>query len=331
MTPSQTCKATLGWLQFNSPGGRNKLRGARLILMLHRVLADDNAAALPHRAELCIGQLAFARLLAWLRQHFVCVPLEDLLTAPSDGLTRIALTFDDGWRDNAEVAYPLLAHYRVPASIFLSTDFIGNPRGFWWESIGETLWCSAGAPARSLLLQRLAECGAPPLPANFDSLPERRRSRALAIYLQSLKALPATTLQHLANACPQEALHAMNWEQVAELERSGWVRFGPHGAGHGILTKLDDAALTDDLQRSHLALATHCQTPLPIYCYPNGDHDSRVRQAVAQLGYRRALGTHPGLYRDGDDPLALARIGVSHPMARHPGLFAWRLMRSLAQ
>jgi peptidoglycan/xylan/chitin deacetylase (PgdA/CDA1 family) len=331
MTPSQACKATLGWLQLNSPGGRRKLRGARLILMLHRVLADDNAAALPHRAELCIGQSAFAQLLQWLQRHFACVPLEDLLAAPSDGLTRVALTFDDGWRDNAEVAFPLLVRHRVPASIFLSTGYIGSSQGFWWESIGESLWGRPGTPARSLLQERLAACGAAPLPAGFDALPERSRSHALALYLQSLKALPAATLQALAGVCSQGTPQAMDWRQVEELERSGWVRFGPHGARHGILTHMDDMTLADDLQRSHDDLAAHCRVPLPIYCYPNGNHDSRVRHAVAQLGYRLALSTRPGPHRDGDDPLALARIGVSHPMARHPGLFAWRLMRSLAQ
>lgn len=331
MTPSQALKASIGWFQLNSPKGRRQLRDARLILMLHRVLADDRAAALPHRAELCIGQSAFAQLLAWLQQHFACVPLEDLLDAPGDGRPRVALTFDDGWRDNAEVAFPLLVRHRVPASVFLSTDYIGSSQGFWWENIGETLWTLPGTPARSQLQEQLAACGAAPLPAGFDALPERSRSKALALYLQSLKDLPAATLQALANSCSPGAQHAMDWQQVEKLERSGWVRFGPHGARHGILTHMDDAMLADDLKRSHDDLATHCRVPLPIYCYPNGNHDSRVRQAVEQLGYRRALSTRPGLHRDGDDPLALARIGVSHSMARYPGLFGWRLMRSLAQ
>lgn len=331
MTPSQACKAVIGWFHLNSPSGRRQLRDARLILMLHRVLADDNAAALPHRAELCIGQSAFAQLLAWLQQRFACVPLEELLTAPADGRARVALTFDDGWRDNADVAYPLLARHGVPASIFLSTDFIGNPQGFWWESIGETLWQMSGTPARSLLRKKLVACGAAPLPADFDALPERKRSRTLALYLQSLKALPAATLQDLANLCPQETPQAMDWDQVRALEDSGWVRFGPHGARHGILTTMDDTALVDDLQRSHRELATRCRAPLPIYCYPNGDHNSRVRQAVAQLGYHRALGTHPGLCHASNDPLALPRIGVNHQMARHPGLFGWRLLQGLAR
>ncbi len=331
MTPSQALKATVGWFHFNSPGARRQRRDLRLILMLHRVLADDRAAALPHRAELCIGQSAFAQMLAWLQQHFTCVPLEDLLDAPDDGRSRVALTFDDGWRDNAEVAFPLLTRFRVPASIFLSTDYIGTVQGFWWESIGETLWSRPGTPNRSLLQEQLAASGAAPLPVGFDELPERHRSHALALYLQSLKTLPAATLQALADACSSNTPQALDWQQVAGLEQSGWVRFGPHGARHGILTHMDDKTLADDLQRSHDQLAAHCRAPLPIYCYPNGDHDSRVRQAVAQLGYRLALSTRPGAHRDGDEPLALARIGVSHSMARHPGLFAWRLMRSLAQ
>ncbi len=146
MAIKQLLKRTSGWLYLNSPVGRTQLQGAGVILMLHRVLADDAAADLPHRNELCVGPKAFEHLLAWLKKHFDCVPLMEILhpgKVRSDR-PKITLTFDDGWRDNAVNAYPLLQKYQVPASIFLSTDFIGSRQRFWWESIGETLWGSHG-------------------------------------------------------------------------------------------------------------------------------------------------------------------------------------------
>lgn len=328
MTFKQSFKCLLGHLYLHSLG-RTRLSDAAVVLMLHRVLPDSAAARLPHRAPLCVGQTQFEHLLRWLRRHFDFVSMPHLLELPGGDRPRVALTFDDGWRDNAEVAYPLLERYQVPASIFLSTDFIGSGQGFWWESIGETLWQQPdSAAAQPLLMQLRAQALAPPAellqPGNSHA-----RSRALGAYLQRLKGLPPASLQALADSCPSaSAPHSLDWAQVRRLERSGLVRFGPHGASHSILTRLDRTALRDDLQRSHQALQAHCQAPLGIYCYPNGDHDPEVRAAVAELGYHYALSTRCGLIEaDGNPRLALPRIDVSHASAAHPGLLAWRLLQ----
>lgn len=322
-------KRARGWVYLNSPTGRRQLRGAGLILMLHRVLPDDRAAALPHRNELCVGPQAFERLLRWLRQHFDCLPLLDLLQGHGSGKRpRVALTFDDGWRDNALHAFPLLQRYEMPASIFLSTDFIGSRQRFWWESLGETLWGSHGEPARHQMIEKLRRVGRPLPAAYFMHDAPRARSLALAHYLQSLKSLAPQALHLLTDACPAESLpQALDWHQVRQLEDSGLISFGPHGASHALLPGLDDHRLEDEISRSHHALAAGCRNPLPVYCYPNGDHDLRVRQRLAAHRYPWALSTRAGLCQSSDDPLALPRIGVSQRNASRPSLLAWRISR----
>lgn len=111
------------------------------------------------------------------------------------------------------------------------------------------------------------------------------------------------------------------------MEASGLVRFGPHGASHAILTGLDDARLSEEIRRSRDALNNGCNRPLPVYCYPNGDNDDRVRQQVADHDYPFALGTGTGIYRGDGDPLNLPRFGVSQRTARHPQLLSWRIYR----
>ncbi|MET0774778.1 MAG: polysaccharide deacetylase family protein [Pseudomonas mandelii] len=329
MAIRQLLKRTSGWLYLNSPVGRNQLQGAGVILMLHRVLASDHAAGLPHRNELCVGPKAFEHLLVWLKKHFDCVSLMDILqpgTVRSDR-PKITLTFDDGWRDNALNAFPLLQKYQVPASIFLSTDFIGSRQRFWWESIGETLWGSHGERARMQLIDCLRQVGRP-LPVAFDELDVERRSLALLHFLHSLKTLSPADLNRLTDECPDESLpQALDWQQVRMLEASGLVRFGPHGASHAILTGLDDQRLHEELSRSRDALHNGCNRPLPVYCYPNGDNDARVREHVADHDYPFALGTGTGIYRGTDDPLNLPRFGVSQRVARNPQLLSWRLFR----
>ncbi|KAA0959312.1 polysaccharide deacetylase family protein [Pseudomonas sp. ANT_H12B] len=329
MAIKQLLKRTSGWLYLNSPVGRNQLHGAGVILMLHRVLANDRAADLPHRNELCVGPKAFEHLLVWLKKHFDCVPLMEVLQlgARRSERPKVALTFDDGWRDNAVNAFPLLQKHQVPASIFLSTDFIGSRQRFWWESIGETLWKSHGEKARMHLIAGLQQVGRP-LPVLLDDLDVQRRSLALLHFLQSLKTLSPDDLNRLTDECPQESLpQALDWHQVRSLEASGLIRFGPHGASHAILTGLDDQRLDEELSRSRDALLNGCNRPLPVYCYPNGDNDARVRQQVADHNFPFALGTDTGIYRGIEDPLALPRFGVSQRTARNPQLLSWRIYR----
>ncbi|MBK5511457.1 polysaccharide deacetylase family protein [Pseudomonas sp. TH15] len=329
MAIKQLLKRTSGWLYLNSSVGRSQLHGAGVILMLHRVLANDRAADLPHRNELCVGPNAFEHLLIWLKKHFDCVPLMDILqpgTQRSDR-PKVTLTFDDGWRDNAVNAFPLLQKYQVPASIFLSTDFIGSRQRFWWESIGETLWDSHGAKARRHLIECLHASGHP-LPVLLDDIDVDRRSLSLLHYLQGLKTLEPQELERLTDECPEESLpQALDWQQVRSLEATGLVRFGPHGASHAILTGLDDQRLDEELSRSRDALLNGCNRPLPVYCYPNGDHDARVRQHVADHDFAFALGTGTGIYRGNGEPLALPRFGVSQRAARKPELLSWRIYR----
>jgi peptidoglycan/xylan/chitin deacetylase (PgdA/CDA1 family) len=329
MAIKQLLKSTSGWLYLNSSVGRNQLQGAGVILMLHRVLASDDAADLPHRNELCVGPKAFEHLLGWLKKHFDCVSLMEILQPGKvrSDRPKITLTFDDGWRDNAVNAFPLLQKYQVPASIFLSTDFIGSRQRFWWESIGETLWGSHGERARKQLIDCLQQIGRP-LPVPFDELDVERRSLVLLHFLQSLKTLSPQDLNRLTDECPDESLpQALDWHQVRSLEASGLVRFGPHGASHAILTGLDDQHLHEELSRSRDALLNGCNRPLPVYCYPNGDNDARVREQVAEHDFPFALGTGTGIYRRNCDPLNLPRFGVSQRAARNPQLLSWRLYR----
>lgn len=323
----QQIKRLAGTAYLHSPLGRRRLRQAGVVLMLHRVLASEEDAALPHRRALCIGRDSFERLLVWLQRHFDCVPLSELLACPAGARPRLALSFDDGWRDNAEQAYPLLQRYGVPASIFLATDFIGSRQRFWWEAIGETLWRDPVAAADALRTPLAALGQALPAELLRDTR-EPARSVLLERFLQGLKALPPSTLQALADACPPAPqAETLDWAQVRAMEASGLVRFGPHGASHAILTRLDGAQLAADLARSQQVLAQHCRAPLPVYCYPNGDHSAPVREAVAALGYRHALATRPGLVEAGSEALGLPRIDVGQQAARDPALLAWRIFR----
>lgn len=321
-------KKWIGEAYLGSRSGQQRLRSGGVVLMLHRVLADEEEAARPHRQTLCTGPAAFDRLLCWVTERFDCVHLDELLAEPVGTRPRLALTFDDGWRDNADNALPLLERHQVPASIFLSTDLIGTPGCFWWEAIGETIWQRPGGTTGQALFKRLTKLGLEVPTCLRRTGNSDGRSLALLFLLQSMKRLSPAVLQDLTSLCEAAGDHScLDWDQVRRMERTGLVRFGPHGASHGILTRMSAGDLAAEVQRSRDALATHCSNPLRIYCYPNGDHNPQVRDCLTQFGYRQALGTASGFVTSESDPLNLPRIDVSHRVAATPGLLAWRLMQ----
>ena len=105
------------------------------ILMYHRIGTETfdpwGLAVAPERFEAQLQWLARARTILPLTE-FAAMHRQANLPGKA-----VALTFDDGWRDNAANAFPLLQKHQVPASIFLSTDFIGSRQRFWWESLGD--------------------------------------------------------------------------------------------------------------------------------------------------------------------------------------------------
>ena len=58
-------------------------------------------------------------------------------------LNAVAITFDDGYEDNYRKAYPILKKYNIPATIFLTTGYIGTSKIFWWDMLGEIIKKSA--------------------------------------------------------------------------------------------------------------------------------------------------------------------------------------------
>ena len=110
---------------------RRALNGKALVLMYHRVLND---AEVPAGIDpgMYVSRSAFERHLEYLSEHHDVIGLDELLEWMAGrrefSKPPCAITFDDGWADNYAVAFPLLRHYRLPATIFLITDRIGTAR-----------------------------------------------------------------------------------------------------------------------------------------------------------------------------------------------------------
>src|SRR5215216_5699858 len=110
-------------------------RGAGVILMLHHVRPRGRRKFAPNQVLEITPEFLELALVELRREGFDLIPLdlvpERLQSGPSDR-PFAALTFDDGYRDNVEYAWPVLRRHNVPWTVFVATDFLGGNGRLWW-------------------------------------------------------------------------------------------------------------------------------------------------------------------------------------------------------
>src|SRR5262245_38128283 len=118
------------WLQ-------KRLAARAVILMYHRI-ADVPLAPW----SMCVAPEHFAAHLLMLRQYAIPMSLNQLAHAYHAGnlpQRAVAITFDDGYADNLHHAKPLLERYGIPATVFVTTGYVGSTREFWWDELERVL------------------------------------------------------------------------------------------------------------------------------------------------------------------------------------------------
>ena len=107
-------------------------RGSTVILTYHRVVEKWDRTLDYSQPGMVVTVPTFERQLSFLREHFDIVPFSSLLAVGNEdrpaARPRCVITFDDGWRDNYDLAFPILRQHDLPATIFLTTDFVGTDR-----------------------------------------------------------------------------------------------------------------------------------------------------------------------------------------------------------
>lgn len=294
------------------------LWGRSAILVLPRVLADETAARLPHRAPWCLGRESFERLLLTLSDIARLVSLATVMQPHHQPQACIALTFDGAWRDDLDAAMPLLDHYAIPAGVFIGTGRLHRPRGDWREVIGDGLW--QGHHTRRIR-NVLGDAGLP-LPPQPPAQRDTAYSRALLGYLQQLASVAPHRLEAVADYLTIELdlpPRHIDRFSIRRLENEGLIRFGARGIGAADLETLDDEAIRRQVRRSRLEIARLCREPLPVFAYPDRSPSARVRRVVRECGVTIALARQGGWLSHRDDPLSLPRIPLSQPLAQSPG------------
>lgn len=285
-------------------------RGAR-ILMYHRFG--------PPGAFRRLDAAAFDRQLAYIARHFLPRRLSDVVARLREGRTieprTVVVTVDDGYADFAEFAYPLLERHRVPATLFLVSEFVEGRIWLWFDVIH---YLVHAAPVERAVL----ELPAGRLDLDLSTREARNTSweRVADACLSLSSPCRARVLARLGEAVgvsppgvPTDAYAALSWDQIRAMD-SRLVEFGAQTRTHPILSRCSDEELLDEIAGCKAHLETRLGTPVTCFCYPNGhaeDYDVRAVRAVRAAGFAAAVTADASLVRPGVDLYRLPRLPTS--------------------
>lgn len=285
------------------------------IIMYHRVLPPQDPRYALEEPGMIVEPETLTLHLDVLREFFTLMPLGEWVTRRQAGLPlpprACAITFDDGWRDNAEYAFPILDLAQVPATLFAVSDMIGGHEQFWPNRMQRLLRLPAEQRAEISWLHEL-------LP---DGQADAERS-AQAIY--SLKSFSDPELLDLIQEAeqklglePDREPALMDWDQLRQIADNPLFEIGSHTRRHiRLRNDLDPDVLADEVIQSKKKLEEELNRPVELFCYPNGDTCAAAVQMVSSH-YRAAVTTRAGINRAADaDLYLLHRFGV-HQDASH--------------
>ncbi|HYO98127.1 MAG TPA: polysaccharide deacetylase family protein [Polyangiaceae bacterium] len=313
-------------------GATRPTDAARLtIVTFHRVLTPEQLAEYPI-SSIAVTPDELGWFLQFFGEYFECGALDRLHErwARGESFSRppLAITFDDGQRDNFENAKPVLDRAGLRATFFVPTQA---------AETGELLWHDRAAYAASSWLRR--DASAALAAAQRLGVPSDVALHELpASAVEALKRLPSEErerwISQAHEQCGGQTVPSwdglMSFHELATLQREEH-EIGSHSHSHPILTLLDDAALLHELSHSRAVLEQRLGRAVTSFCYPNGSADERVIRAAEAAGYQRAVTTRFGLNGFGTNPFRMSRCDMQAQTARSAGgalstsRLAWRM------
>lgn len=261
------------------------------------------------------------RHLLYLRRHYRMLHLEEALEELyiSKGMERVCdrrtplvLTFDDGYRDNYTHAFALARELRIPITIFLVPGYMESGYPFPWQE-GHRL-------ASRTQVSKLAFEGHT---YHLDHFEERDLlARAIDFQLRHAKSVAEREAflrsVHRALAVPlsvtaeEESMLPLTWEEIREMEESGWVSFGVHTLHHLMLANLEDSSeVCLEVEQCRTLLEQKLGHPIRILAYPFGqpkEVGNEGPRAAKAAGYDWVVTTVYGINTPQTDPHQLHRI-----------------------
>lgn len=279
------------------------------ILCLHRV-AEHDSSRLHINEELKVAPDYLDYLIReYISRNIDIVSLDEI---PERILTRnrtpfVCFTFDDGYRDNYQNAYPIFRKYGKPFNIYLTTSFPEQQAVIYWDILEDIILSH-----HQVVLNdgSIFDCSSSPLKEeSFFQI----RDRLFKIQPADFEEVFCELLGHYEFEIGDYVSRvALSWDEIRELHKSGLCTFGNHTHSHCSVTDIGVSQLVDDIQRCNELFNHHTGGELLHFSFPYGHYNMEVKKAIQDHFHFKTLTT---LSRDyvsfRSDAFSLPRFSIT--------------------
>jgi peptidoglycan/xylan/chitin deacetylase (PgdA/CDA1 family) len=288
--------STISRVHDGGKGARLRRGASPLVLGYHRVVESYEESSRTDMPSMLVSARMLEDHLDCIGRRFDFVSLDEIGSHIVSGepfdRPVAAVTFDDGYRDMYEHAFPILRRKGIPAAVFVVTELVGKP--FWqvhdklyqlvakafsvWDNPRrelETLFGALNLPAESVSRNGLAHS---PLHAVTAMLPE--------LSLADVRRLMDGLEQSVGNGFRNIPL-SLSWPELSHMHDAG-ITIGSHTKNHVSLPRESAADVAEELVGSKRRLEERLGCAIEHFAYPGGQFTGEIVEAVANAGYRFA-------------------------------------------
>lgn len=295
---------------------KNRSEPRLWIMMYHRILPPDDFRYANEEPGMIVEPETLAMHMEVLNKEFTIVQLSDWLSKRANNQPlpdkACAITFDDGWLDNYEYAFPILKERNIPATLFVVSNMADTNKEFWPNRLNYLLMNT-----EHIKLQKIDWLK--------DILPEVINKESVAYLINNLKQFPDLELIEKIEAVEKQLnietyddSQLMTWQQIKEVSDEGLIEIGSHTCNHIRLREgLEAEVYEQEIHDSKLQIEEKLEKEVKLFCYPNGDACDTAKQKVKE-NYLGAVLTKKGInHSTSIDNSTLLRIGVHQDISNN--------------
>jgi len=285
-------------------------RSRVVILLYHRVY---EASADPW--ELCVSPGHFAEQLEVLSANYQVIRLNELVRYLEEAQLperAVVLTFDDGYADNFWNAKPLLEKFRVPATVFVTSDRLDSPTEFWWDDLERALLQPRKLP-KSLRLRVQARS------YEWLTTNSHERQHAYMAIHEILQPISVSDRNRVmadvfawagVDRTGRPDYRPLTTAELIQLGQSELIDIGAHTVTHPFLSSMPEVDQHTEIAGSRKELEKILGRRVDTFSYPYGNLTRDAVNMVAKAGFVAGLATQDEAVRFGANPLMLGRFCV---------------------
>jgi peptidoglycan/xylan/chitin deacetylase (PgdA/CDA1 family) len=294
-----------------------------VILSYHSIVEEPQTT--DHILAISRARASFEEHMKTLAAKFSPVTVEDVAQfAKSERKLpsrAVAVTFDDGFADNCEVALPILNRYGIPATFYIMVDAVQNGTLPWYcrlryafNTTKKGAWSTQDGKSYPL------------------ATAEQRKAGMIAAWETGARLTGGVQQEFIGGVEraleiePVSARHGymMDWDQVRSLKKAGHT-VGAHTMSHPNVAQVSESEARAEIAGSKKRLEEEVGAPVEHFSYPhpalNPQWSQQTLEITREAGFKSAALTTCGPVRAGDEPLAMKRIYTPADL----GQFVWNI------